>query len=301
MTRMLLLTVGLIFFAGVADAADPARVLFVTQSAGFKHGVVDREKAGGQLAPAEVALKQLGQQSGLFTVDATQDVASDFTRENLQRYDIVAFYTTGDLPIAEADLSYFLNDWLRQDGRGVLGFHSAMDTFHNTPAFWDMIGGTFVGHAWNARDTVHLSVHDADHPLAAPFAKAAGDDGHFEIRDEIYQYRHFQPHAVRVLMSLDVAATPTPNGVNTYYMHHVPVAWVRDYGRGKVYCNNLGHNPGTWTNRAFLDSIAAAVRWMSGEVEATAAPNPEVSAAEELKAADAFERGVSPEAPQFKG
>ena len=95
--------------------AGPTRILFVTQSAGFKHGSVDRDKPGRELAPAEIAMKQLAQESGgAFTVDLTQDVASDFTRENLQNYDVVAFYTTGMLPIAEEDLDYFLNDWLKQ-------------------------------------------------------------------------------------------------------------------------------------------------------------------------------------------
>ena len=287
-----------LLLASTAPAAEPARVLFLTESAGFKHGSVTRPD--GELAPAEIALTQLGQQTGLFAVDCTQDAAADFTRENLARYDVVAFYTTGDLPIAAEDLDWFLNDWLAKQGHGVLGFHSAMDTFHNTPAFWDMIGGTFVGHAWNAGDAVKLTVHDGDHPISAPFAQAA-DGGHFAIKDEIYQYRHWQPGAVRVLMSLDVAASANGNAVNTYYGHHVPVAWVRDYGRGKVYCNNLGHNAGTWTNAAFLESITQAVHWMGGTLEAQSSPNPAVSAAEEVKAAEAFEKGVQPEDPQFKG
>ena len=72
---------------------------------------------------------QLGQQSGLFDVDVTQDVEADFTKENLQHYDIVAFYTTGTLPIADEDLDYFMKDWLRQKGHGFIGVHSAGDTF----------------------------------------------------------------------------------------------------------------------------------------------------------------------------
>ncbi len=74
-----------------------ARVLMVTQSAGFKHGSVTRKE--GQLSPAEQAITELGISSGLFRVDCTQDAAKDFTKENLQNYDIVFFYTTGDLPI----------------------------------------------------------------------------------------------------------------------------------------------------------------------------------------------------------
>ena len=88
------------------DEAQPAakkeggyRILMVTQSQGFKHGSVSRKD--GQLAPAEQALTEIGIKSNLFRVDCTQDVAKDFTKENLQNYDIVFFYTTGDLPIAK--------------------------------------------------------------------------------------------------------------------------------------------------------------------------------------------------------
>ena len=299
MIRSLLMTIfATLAAAGCARADEPSRVLFVTQSAGFRHDVVTRE--GGQLSTAEIALRDLGQSSGLFTVDATQDVAADFTRENLQRYDVVAFYTTGDLPIADGDLDYFLDTWLREEGHGVLGFHSAMDTYLNTPKFWDMIGGVFVGHAWNAVDTVHLTVHDADHPLSKPYASRATDDGHFVTKDEIYQYRSFQPHAVRVLMSLDHAHSPVPNPVNTYYMHHVPVAWCRDYGGGRVYCNNLGHNASTWTDAAYLESITQAVKWVRGDVDAPSSPNPAVSAAEELKAKAVFDAGDLTAKPQRK-
>ena len=58
----------------VVEAAEkPARVLFVTQSIGYRHGSVTRPD--GELAPAEIAMIQLGQQTGRFEVDCTQDSA----------------------------------------------------------------------------------------------------------------------------------------------------------------------------------------------------------------------------------
>lgn len=272
--------------ATAADKEGPSRMLFVTQSAGFKHGSVTRPKEGeGKLAPAEVAMIQLGQQSGLFDCDVTQDVASDFTKENLQNYDIVAFYTTLDLPIAEEDLEYFLNDWLKQKGHGFLGFHSAMDTYHNYEPYWDMAGGVFIGHPWGAGTTVTLTVHEPSHPLMKPFGNE------FVIKDEIYMYEHWQPEKCRVLMSLNYAKSPVKNAIPTEHGYQVPVAWVKNYGEGKVYCNNLGHNGETWTNKAFLDSITTAVKWMRGDIKAPAEPNPEVSAEAEKKARADFKAG----------
>lgn len=274
-------------------------MLFVTQSAGFKHGSVTRKD--GQLAPAEVAITQLGQQSGLFTVDCTQDCEADFTKENLANYDIVAFYTTGNLPIADADLDYFSKQWAKQKGHGILGFHSAGDTFHNDARYWELMGGTFIGHAWNAGNTVHFTIHDPSNPLSDPFAAAANADGHFVIKDEIYQHRHMQPGRFRVLMSLDYAHSPTKKGVNTFYGYHVPLAWVRSIGEGKLYYNNLGHNGSSWTNEAYLKSIENAVRWFRDEIEVDTTPNPAVWAAEELKARQAFDAGKFTSEPKDRG
>ena len=119
-SRLLFAVVSLVGFfatecAFSADApAHPAKVLFLTQSKGYHHSSVTRSRdseapsPGKQtLSAAEIAMTQLGQQTGLFEVHCTQDAAADFTRENLKNYDIVMFYTTGDLPIKHEDLEYF--------------------------------------------------------------------------------------------------------------------------------------------------------------------------------------------------
>jgi uncharacterized protein len=286
MTRRLfvagLALAGLGLSAAPTHAEQPqkkAKVLFLTQSKGFEHGSVRRPQDRDELAPAEISMTQLGQQTGLFEVHCTQNAAADFTRENLQNYDIVMFYTTGDLPIAPEDLDYFLNDWLKQKGKGFIGFHSATDTYHNHEPYWDMIGGTFNGHPWNANETVTISVHDTGHPAMKPFGEE------FQIRDEIYQYKNWQPEKVRVLMSLNMAKTPTKRP------YHVAVAWCKPWGEGKVFVNNLGHNESTWADRRFLKSTEGAVRWILGLEEGDATPNPEVSAAQEAKARKDFVEG----------
>ena len=53
------------------------------------------------------------------------------------------------------------------------------------------------------------------------------------------------------------------------------IAW----GDGKIFFNNLGHNESTWTDKRFLDSTEAAIRWIRNEVAGDATPNPDVSKA----------------------
>jgi type 1 glutamine amidotransferase len=273
-------------FAYSADApAHRTKVLFVTQSIGYRHSSVTRPRE--TLSPAEIAMTQLGQQTGLFDVHCTQDCAADFTRENLKNYDIVMFYTTTNkekndvLPIPTPVLDYFLNDWLRQKGHGFVGFHSATDTYHNTEAYWDMIGGTFNGHPWGNRTTVTITVDDPNHPASRSFGKE------FEIKDEIYQYTHWQPEKVHVLMSLNMAKC------NPKKPYQVPIAWVKDYGQGKVFYTNLGHNETTWTDKRFLESVEGGIRWVLGLEKGDATPNPDVSKAEDQSAKAAADKQAS--------
>ncbi|WP_157605806.1 ThuA domain-containing protein [Schlesneria paludicola] len=283
--------VGSVLCSSLATAADKVKVLMLTQSAGFKHGPVTRDPKNQpkrDLAPAEVAMTQLGQQTGLFDVKCTQDAAADFTKANLEKFDLVMFYTTLDLPIADADKDYFFKEWLPKKGHGFIGFHSALDTFHEYEPYWDMIGGTFDGHPWNAGELVTISVHDTKHPAMKPFGSE------FQIKDEIYWYRHWQPEKVRVLMSLNLEKCETkgemkkgPDGKKTNEVakaRHVPVSWVKNYGEGRVFVTNLGHNEATWVDKRFLDHVTGGVKWILGQEPGDATPNPEVSKEEEAKA-----------------
>jgi type 1 glutamine amidotransferase len=253
------------------DAAKkPYKLLMVTQSKGFKHGSVSRKE--NQLSPSEVAITELGISSGLFRADCTQDCQMDFTKENLQNYDIVLFYTTGDLPIKQEDRDYFFNDWLRQKGHGFIGAHSAADTYHNYQPYWDMIGGTFNGHPWGSGETVTITVHDKTHPASKPWGDSV------TLKDEIYQFKNWQPEKVRVLMSLNMAETKLKKP------YHVPICWVKNYGDGKVMHMSLGHREDVWTNETYMASMLGGIKWIVGLEQGDATPNPELSAEQEKKA-----------------
>jgi len=247
------------------------RILMVTTSKTFTHDPVKRQK--DTLAPSEVAVTQLGQQSGLFTVDCTQDPVADFTPENLKNYDIVFFYTQGpDLEIPKTNMEYFLNTWLKQKGHGFVATHSSTDTYGDYQPYWEMIGGTFDGHPWGSGETVTISVHDTKHPASRMWGTE------FSIKDEIYQYQHWQPEKVHVLMSLNMAKC----GIKKPY--HVPIAWVKTWGDGRIFYTNLGHNTETWSNKTFIESLLGGIKWVLGQEQGDATPNPEVSKAQDEKA-----------------
>jgi type 1 glutamine amidotransferase len=81
-----------------------------------------------------------------------------------------------------------------------------------------------------------------------------------------------------VLMSLDMSKCE-PKGDR-----HVPVSWVKQYGDGKVFYTNLGHNPETWANKTFVKHLEGGIRWVLDLETGEATPNPELSKVEDAKA-----------------
>ena len=277
LSGLLLLTVFATFGdMNYATAKDgPVRVLFVTQSAGFRHGSVTRKE--GNLSVSERVMTELGISSNEFRVDCTQDVAKDFTKERLEHYDIVMFYTTGKLPITQENLDYFFNDWLKQKGHGFIGTHSAADTFKDYEPYWDMIGGSFNGHPWGSGSTVTITNHEPDHPIVKAWGKEV------TLKDEIYQFKNWQPEKVRVLMSLNMEKTSLKKP------YHIPICWCKSYGEGKVFHMSLGHREDIWTNETYQQSILGGIRWIVGEEKGESKPNPELSEAQEELAKEVFD------------
>src|SRR5207245_729061 len=127
------------------------RILYFTYSAGYRHDVIPLSKT---------ILARLGSNSGVFEVTATEDT-SEFSSENLARYAAVMFYTSGELPMRDAQKTALLN--FVRSGGGFLGVHSATDTFYTWPDYLDLVGGYFNGHPWH--QAVMIEVVDPRHPL----------------------------------------------------------------------------------------------------------------------------------------
>jgi hypothetical protein len=255
----------------------PPRLLFVTKSFGFKHDVVNRKS--NSLSMAEQTVVDWGVSSNLFRADCSQDAAKDLTKEILQNYDVVMFYTTGPRnkwPLDDSALEYLFNDWVEQKGHGFIGVHSAADTLADYKPYWEMLGASFNDHPWTSGSNVTVTVHDPDHPFCKPWGTE------FTIKDEIYQFKNWQPENVHVLMSLDIGHSVFTPDVNKRVKepYHIPIAWCKQYGEGKVLYMSLGHNEAVWANARFRDSMLGGIQWVLGQVRGDATPNPEVSAAE---------------------
>lgn len=231
-------------------AAETARVLYLTQSAGFAHPV---------LPHSEAVFTRIAKESERLDVTVSRDAAA-LTAAALADYDAVVFFTTGELPMDDAQKAALLA-WVRGGGAFV-GVHSATDTFYEWPAYLGLIGGYFDGHPWHQEVTVR--VEDRRHPATRHLGES------FRIHDEIYQHRDWSRDDVDVLLSLDVGSVDMNARGIRRADGDFALAWTRREGAGRVFYTALGHRPEVWDDPRFQTHLLRGVEWAVGDPEAGA-------------------------------
>jgi type 1 glutamine amidotransferase len=225
-------------------AAQSARVLYLTQSAAFAHPV---------LPHSEAVFTRIAKESGQLDVTVSRD-ASILNADSLAGYDAVVFFTTGELPLDDAQKAALLA-WVRGGGAFV-GVHSATDTFYEWPGYLALIGGYFDGHPWHQEVTVR--VEDPEHPATRHLGES------FRIHDEIYQHREWSRDNVDVLLSLDTGSVDMNARNIRRADRDFALAWTREEGAGRVFYTALGHRPEVWDDPRFQTHLLQGIAWAIG-------------------------------------
>jgi uncharacterized protein len=111
--------------------------------------------------------------------------------------------------------------------------------FDRHKQIFTMFGGEFYGHP--PLQEIKVRVKDGSHPAV----KGVTD---FAVMDELYMHRNMQDD-IRVLLEAEFAG------------QRVPVAWVKQYGKGKVFFLALGHDPRSVTLEPYGKMVIQALQW----------------------------------------
>ena len=119
--------------------------------------------------------------------------------------------------------------------------HSASDTWHEWAPYLAMLGGEFESHPDEMEREV--VVIGRNHPAMA------GVQSPHVLFEEFYQLKNFDPDRVDLLLTLDDGS---------------PMAWTREYGKGRVFYTALGHREDVWTSSWFQQHLTSAIWWALG-------------------------------------
>lgn len=277
--------------AAPAKPAKSRKVMVYTQASGFVHGSIPVGAKAWEL---------MGQKTGAWEVTLVTNDPAVFSPESLKRFDcIVLMSTTGNFLVPrlnlrdtknlegaekekaeaenkaardahaekyqkpEPDRKQALLDYV-QHGGGLVGIHAASDAYYGWKEYGDLIGGYFHSHPYGK---ITVRIDDPESPLTSQFG---GKE--FEFSDEIYVFRDesFSRDRVRVLLSVDNAKSGISGGPRKDSDY--AVAWIHQYGEGRVFYTLLGHREETYMNPLSMKFFLAGTQYALGDLKANAAP-----------------------------
>ena len=201
--------------------------------------------------PVTAALKAIGFEvnvSGVYHPDGGNDFTGDYAAlsdANLRTASVVVLHTTGN-ERREGDLQA-LKEYV-QAGGALVGIHCATDSFKDDPEYIAMIGGSFRTHP--AQLDIQTEFVDHTHPITAGL-------NDFKVHDELYLFDNYLPENVHLLAQ---TRSFDDNGP-------VPIAWVKEVGKGRVFYLSLGHNGSTMADANWQKLFQNGVLWSVGALD----------------------------------
>jgi type 1 glutamine amidotransferase len=237
------------------------------------------------ISHALATLEHLGRQSGAYIAFIRTDTqlltkdevfgSGDYAKggskqsrgRNLDYFDAVVFYTNNSPPLTDQqkrDLLSFVHD----DGKGFVAVHTATATFYDWPEYGEMVGGYFDNHPW--------MVFDAPVVVERPDFPGWQDlPPEFTMRDEFYQYKApYSRERVDVLARLDASKLDLTNKGVHRADRDFPIAWVKRYGKGRVFSSTLGHTDQSWDDPRVQGIYLEGIKWVLHLAEAPIKAHP---------------------------
>ena len=248
------------------------KVLYFTRSAGFEHGAVKLKD--GKPSISDRTLTELGKRHG-FDVVCTKD--GRVFDGDLDQYDAIAFYTSGDLtkpnkaqtpPMSPEGKNKLLRAIAA--GKGFVGFHAATDSFHSrgprdqnqtkVDPYIAMLGGEFI---------VHGAQQEAIIRAASPHFPGVKQFGEVQkLKEEWYTLKNFAKDLHVILIEDNEGMKD-----DCYQRPPFPMTWARMHKKGRVFYTSFGHRDDIWTNPKVQGIITGGLTWAMGNVKVNVTPN----------------------------
>lgn len=244
-------------------------ILVIGETKGFEHD---------SIPDAMAAIYNMGHETGLWDTTLRTDTELltkkklDRNAKNLDYFDAIVFTsTTGELDMDDSQKADMMS-FIKEDGKGFVGIHAALDTNYKWPEYGEMIGGWFDQHPWSTFNAPIIN-EDPSFPAVAHFPHE------FVKYDEIYQPKEWSRDKVHVLLSLDPSRLDYNNNPRIHRTDHdFAVAWSKMYGKGRVFYSTLGHTEESWDDPDIRKMYFEAIKWVLGMTDGSTTPHPHPAA-----------------------
>ncbi len=248
------------------------RLLIFDLNVGYGNG-----KGHASIPVANAAFTAMGRKTGAFETVVSRDPAV-FRRDSLKSFDAVFLNNTVGNLFADPELRHNLLDFV-YGGGGLMGLHGASVAFirwddggkDDWPEYGVMLGTRGALHR-AADEKVFMKVEDTEHPVTACF-----DGRGFAMCDEFFRPgKTYSRDRSRVLLSFDLEKTDLsgePHDSCYRENKDYAMAWVRGYGRGRIFYSAFGHHPAIFRDPRLLPFYLAGTQFVLGDLVASTIPS----------------------------
>jgi type 1 glutamine amidotransferase len=249
----------------IAAPKKPRKLLVIESLEGMSHNTIPL---------TNVMIQRMGEKTGAWTTVFSNDLAN-LRYPKVKEYDAIFLNSiVGEFlpdPALRADLVRYVNE-----GGGLGGIHGSPWASRNWDEFAEMIGAQSAPHRI---ENGVLKVYDKENPIVRPF-----NYEDLPFREEYYRFEdsgngRLRWDKVRVLLIVDLDEK-VPNATDKPWQGYrrpdkvYPVAWIREYGKGRVFYNSMGHMNETFMKPEIVGHFLAGMQYILGDVDANATPNP---------------------------
>lgn len=231
-------------------------------------------------------IRQMLESTGKFTVRVMEEF-NGVTERTVKEYDLIFLnYDGKDSPTSsyerwdeETEKVFF--DFVR-NGKGIFLHHSAVWLDDDMPEEYKKMWGYYFTSPLsrkNPTDDVMVKVEQPDHPVMkgledfmvvgddffAGAVKCPGTEPEVlaTVYDDIQMYQKAGWPSKHHPVLIPEGKLEKMRGVNSYQ----PVAWMNQYGKGRVFACSLGHDIDTYRRISYLTLLVRGAQWAaSGKV-----------------------------------
>ena len=248
----------------------PRKLLIFDLNVGYGNG-------HPSIPTANAAFTLMGKRTGAFETVITKD-PEVFRSESLKKFDAVFMNNTVGNLFEDPELRRNLVEFV-YGGGGLMGVHGTSVAFtrwseggkEDWPEFAVMLGMRGAHHRANTERVV-MKPEESDHPVVACF----GGQG-FPLQDEFFRpVGTYSRSRDRVLLGIDLAKTDLANEPHDGCYREdkdYAMAWVRQYGRGRIFYTSFGHHPAIFENPKLLEFYLAGAQFALGDLPAATLPS----------------------------
>jgi type 1 glutamine amidotransferase len=249
----------------IASPKKARKLLVIESLEGMSHNTIPL---------TNVMIQRMGEKTGAWTTVFSNDL-NNLRYPKVKEYDAIFLNSiVGEFlpdPAMRTDLVRYVNE-----GGGIGGIHGTPWASRNWDEFAEMIGAQSAPHRI---ENGILKVYDKDNPIVRPF-----NYEDLPFREEYYRFDdqgngRLRWDKVRVLLIVDLdekvpASTDKPWTGYKRPDKVYPVAWIREYGKGRVFYNSMGHMNETFMKPEIVGHFLAGMQYILGDLDANATPNP---------------------------